>query len=280
METVIIAQSDAADQAHLRSHGGPGASEVLCGAPVAPEFKVEPQLFRALVLERLRLPLDVTDASCECGSRLDLLGRHRAACPRSGRLRSRALGTERSLARVCREAGATVRCNTKLRDMNVQVPAHDERAIEVLASGLPLHHGAQLAVDITLRSALTAQGRARPNASHVNGAVLTRAREEKEAKYHELLSSERCRLVVVAVETGGRWSSEAIEFVSLLAGSRARDAPPLLRGSAFHFWRRRWIRLLSVSCARAFATSLVSSKAVTPDGQDGFAPDLVELFST
>ena len=47
--------------------------------------------------------------------------------------------------------------------MNVQ-----ERAFEVFSSGLPLHHGAQLAVDITLRSALTAQGRARPNASHVN----------------------------------------------------------------------------------------------------------------
>ena len=26
--------------AHLRSHAGPGASEVLCGAPVASEFKV------------------------------------------------------------------------------------------------------------------------------------------------------------------------------------------------------------------------------------------------
>ena len=98
--------------------------------------------------------------------------------------------------------------------------------------------------------------------------------------HHELLSSGRCRLVVVALETGGRWSSEAIEFVSSLAGSRARDASPPLRGSAFHFWRRRGIRVLSVSCARAFATSLVSSRAETPDGQDGFAPDLVELFST
>ena len=173
-----------------------------------------------------------------------------------------------------------MRCNTKLRDMNVHVPAQDERAIEVLANGLPLHHGGQLAVDITLRSALTAQGRACPNASQVNGTVLARAREDKEAKYHELLSSERCRLVVVALETGGRWSSEAIVFVTSLAGSRARDAPPPLRGSGFHFWRRRWIRMLSVSCARAFATSLVSSRAETPDGQDGFAPDLVELFST
>ena len=40
-ETVILAQSDAADRAHLRSHAGPGASEVLLGAPTAMEFKVE-----------------------------------------------------------------------------------------------------------------------------------------------------------------------------------------------------------------------------------------------
>ena len=65
--------SQAPEHAHLRSHAGPGVSEVLCGAPVAPEFKVESQLFRALVLERLGLPLDVTNASCERGSRFDLL---------------------------------------------------------------------------------------------------------------------------------------------------------------------------------------------------------------
>ena len=89
-----------------------------------PEFKVEPHLFRTLVLERLRLPLPVTEAFCECGSPLDVWGRHRAACPRSGRLRARAVGPEPSLARVCREAGATVRCHAKLRDMNVARAAH------------------------------------------------------------------------------------------------------------------------------------------------------------
>ena len=52
------------------------------------------------------------------------------------------------MARVCREAGATVRCHAKLRDMNVAVSAQDERAVEVLASGLPIHHGAQLTVDV------------------------------------------------------------------------------------------------------------------------------------
>ena len=63
------------------------------------------------------------------------------------------MAPEKTLARVCREAGATMRCNAKLREMNVEVAATDEREIEVLASGLPLHHGAQLAVDITVRSA-------------------------------------------------------------------------------------------------------------------------------
>ena len=40
-ETVVIAQSCAADQAHLRSQSGPRASQVLHGAPTAAEFPRE-----------------------------------------------------------------------------------------------------------------------------------------------------------------------------------------------------------------------------------------------
>ena len=80
------------------------------------------------------------------------------------------------MARICREAGATVRVNVKLRDMNVTVSVQDEREVEVLASGLPLQHGSQLAMDVTLRCALTACGRARPNAATVDGAVADAAR--------------------------------------------------------------------------------------------------------
>ena len=123
---MIVAQSCAADQAHLRSHSGTGASEVLHGAPTSTEFKVEPQLLRTLILERLRFPLNATDARCECGAPLDVLGRHRTARPRSGRLWVRAAGPERTLGRVCREARATVRCNTMMRDMNVAISANDE----------------------------------------------------------------------------------------------------------------------------------------------------------
>ena len=132
---------------------------------------MQPNAFRTVILERLRLPLDITTSRCECGGSVDNLGRHRAACPRSGSLRARAVVPERTLARVCREAGAVVRRNVKLRDMNTTVPVHDAREIEVLASGLPMHHGAQLAVDITLRSAVNASGGACANAATVNGAA-------------------------------------------------------------------------------------------------------------
>ena len=264
--------------AHLRSHSGGGSGEVFCGCPTAPEFQIQPSLFRTLILERLRLPLQVTEAHCECGARLDRCGRHRAACGRSGRLRSRATATEKTLARVCREAGATVRCNAKLREMNITVPASDEREIEVFASGLLLNHGGQFAVDITLRCALNSFGEATPNAATVNGATLLRARRDKETKYWELLHESRCQLIVVGIETGGRWSDEALRFVEQMANARSRGAAPALRRSAFLAWRRRWSRMISISCGRAFASSLVSSPAESLQGIDGAIPDFADLF--
>ena len=141
--------------------------------------------------------------------------------------------------------------------------------------GLPLHHGAQLAVDITLRSVLTASGTARQD-----GAICWRARQDKERKYFELLSGDRCRLVVVALETGGRWSEEAMQIVDDLAAARARDAPLLLRRSAFLAWRKRWSRMIAILCARAFANSLVavSTSPHALAGVDGRMPDLVDLL--
>ena len=178
-------------------------------------------------------------------------------------------GPERPLARVCREAGATVR-----------IQPFDARVIEVLASGLTLHPGAQLAVDITLIGALGARGGTRSNAFHTNGVILTAARLEKERNYQELLVSERCRLVVVAMETGGRRSKEATDFINSLAEAKAREALPLLRSSALYGWRRRWTRLLAVSRGRAFASSLVSSRSAGLNGQDGPSPGLAELFAS
>jgi len=63
--SVVLSKAVPADRAHLRSHSGCYAGAVLCGAPTAPEFEVEPFEFRTLLLERLQLPLPLAEATCE-----------------------------------------------------------------------------------------------------------------------------------------------------------------------------------------------------------------------
>ena len=209
---------------------------------------------RVLLLERLQLPLPVDEAVCSgCHAPLDPLGRHRAACARTGRLKKRRLQS-----------------NAFLRDMNVGVRASDERRIEVLAQDLPCFGGVQLAIDITLRGVLSSSKEPHSNAADVDGAVLARARADKEATYPELLTG-RCRLVVMAIETGGRWSSEAMDFVRQLAFAKAREVPSHMRFPIALVWERRWTRMLSTACSLAFASSLV-------EPSDGEPPSLAELL--
>ena len=58
------------------------------------------------------------------------------------------------MARSCREAGARVKENQLLRDLNIVAQADDQRKIEVIANGLPFWGGKQVAID-TVVSALT-----------------------------------------------------------------------------------------------------------------------------
>ena len=93
--------------------------------------------------------------------------------------------------------------------MDIAVSAQDEKAIEVLALGLPLHHGAQLAVDV--------HSPVRPDRERRSSPQRCSGGRRSLGKYTELLAGDRCRLVVVAFETGGRWSNEAIQFTDDLA---------------------------------------------------------------
>ena len=157
--------------------------------------------------------------SCHCKSRkrgegchalLDTLGRHRASCTQSGRVKKRSTPIERVVGRIFREAGAGVRQNVFLKDMNVQVAAEDARRIEVLAQDLPCYGGAQLAIDVTLRGVLTAQGEAQPHAADW---------DEKENTYRELVCSGRCKFVVA--RTLERRSGAGVEATFLREGSRS-----------------------------------------------------------
>ena len=176
--------------------------------------------------------------------------RHRAACARTGRLKKRATPIERMLVRVCREGGA-----------------------RVLAQDLPCFGGAQLAIDITLRGVLSSSGEPHPNAADVDGAGLARAPADKEATDPELLTG-RCRLVVMAIETGG------MDFVRQLAFAEAREVPSHVRFPSAFVWERRWTRMLSTACSLAFASSLVepSDKCATWCWTGGGPPSLAELL--
>ena len=138
------------------------------GRPVRPPQPsgVEPGEWQhGLVLERLRMPHDVTEARCECGVPLDVFGRHRAACPRS---------------RGC------------------------------------------------------GRGPWDQNEPFLPKGLCDRSNEN----------------------------------------ATSREVSPILRGSAFFAWLMRWQRMLSVSCARAFACSLVRSRS------EGIASDQLRAKSS
>ena len=101
----------------------------------------------------------LTLRSCRCGRPLDAFGHHRAACSKSGVLGRRGFAVESAASRVCREAGARVATNLFVRDIDLGVPNEgDNRRLEVVADGLPLFGGVQLAIDATLVSAVQGDG--------------------------------------------------------------------------------------------------------------------------
>ena len=248
--------------------------------PYHADTTYESHLFRILLLRRLRLPIPLTASHCRCRRALDPYGDHRAACAQSGILRNRAGPLERATARMCREAGARVTTNTLLTDLNIEHSTRpDDRRIEVVANGLTLWGGTQLAIDTTLVSPLTRDGQPRRPAGRFTGAALRDARRRKERTYPELIGSRRCRLVVLGIETGGRWSEEASMFVKLLAQAKARQAPPLLQTSLAAALISRWTASLSHAAMHAFAASLLAQDCSNHTNVEGNQPTLSQVLA-
>ena len=269
-----------ASQALITSQSGPFASRTFTTTPYTNDFAYPSHLFRILLLRRLRLPLPLFARTCRCRRTFDSLGDHRAACAQSGVLRSRGGPLERAAARVCREAGARVTTHTRLADLNVQHVQHiDDRRIEVIANGLALWGGAQLAVNTTLVSPLTRAGEPRRRAGRFAGAALTDARKAKERAYPELLRNSRCRLVVLGIEVGGRWSEEAASFITSLARTKTRDTPAPLRHAAATSLISRWTALLTHAAMTAFAASLLFEDPTNHHNLDGEPPSLSDLLA-
>ena len=181
------------------------------------------------------------------------LATHRADCATAGVLGRRGWALESVAARVCREGGARVRANVFVRDMDLaEYSRLDCRRLEVVADGLPLFGGVQLAIDTTMVSPLHRDGRARRGTAQQNGKALEEARRRKERTYPELAGEGgRAGLIVLGAEVGGRWSEETVEFLSSLAWAKVRELPEELHRA----WLRRWQRLLACTAAKAFSMS-------------------------
>ena len=191
----------------------PGGSRAITALPTAPEL-------RACVLSccGAQAPAAaLAQALPQWRCFLDELGDHRAACPVAGVLGPQGAPLERAAARICREGGARVATNVLLRDMNIDVPLADSRRIEVLANGLPLWQGAQVAVDTTFVNPVLWDGSGCAGADRVPGKAAVDAgrrwRRKRQTTYPELLAARRCRLVVLAVEVGGRFGAELADAV-------------------------------------------------------------------
>ena len=247
-------------RAMVRSQSGRGSGAHLSITPTCPELCIENEHMNVILLRRLRLPLPLTSRFCNgrrCRRELDSLGDHRAACPKSGRLKRRSIPMENMIARICREGGARVRTNVLVRDLNIgNVDIEDGRRIEVIAEGLPLYNGRQIAIDATLISTLTREGRPHHHSDDTDGAALNEARRKKERHYSDIVTSQRCHLLVAGIETGGRWEIEFSNFVQHLARNKSRNSIPILARSMQAILYRRWQGLVAVASHKAFAKSL------------------------
>ena len=95
---------------------------------------------------------------------------------------------ESCAAHICREAGARVSTNIRVQDLDLLPGGQlDDRRLGVVVDGLPLFHGAQLAIDTTLVSPVRADGAPRRQCATRDGAALDQARRTKEPRHPELM---------------------------------------------------------------------------------------------
>ena len=266
---VVFPSLTSPEQALVRSQSGPLASVPFTSMPVQRVSRMDSEVFRVLLLRRLRLPLPLSVRSCRCGRQLDVLGHHRAACSTGEALGRRGFAVENVVAQICREGGARVSTNVFVRHLDI-LPAlsTDARRLEVVAEGLSLYGGCQLAIDATLVSPLKGDGTHRRKADRTDGVALQEARKLEKATYPELCQGNgRAQLVVIAGEerdgrrrpktSCGVWRVRARELRGTgdgVAFSRVRQQRRLL-SLCWTREARRVVELKCLLCMRCWQTS-------------------------
>ena len=210
--------------------------------------RISPQLFRVLLLRRLRLPLPLCSRACRCGRLLRCFASSRRV------FQSRGVGKTGIRCRECCNQSVPRSGRHDIRDMYLAAPeARVGRRIEIVADGPPVWRRTTGSGCHTCLP-LHCDGSPMAGADVSDGAVLVAARRSKERTYPDLVGPHaRVCLVVLAGEVGGRWSHEVSTIVRLLARAKAMSEPSILRRRAEQAWWFRWGTILVCSAARAFA---------------------------
>ena len=223
---------------------------VLTTLPTWPEYTMQDDAFRVTLLPHRRV--------CRCGGELDILGDHRAAYATARR---------------------TIATDVFLRDLNLRLPITDARRLEVVANGLPSFHGAQVAVDVTLVCPIQRDACPRPGAEAEPGLAISQAEERKRRTYPEYGHQARSRLVVLALEVGGRWSMATQTFLRDLARGRALASPLHSRAALVHALQRRWGQMLTIAANTALSSSLLELPATAVPGGGALPPPLADVLA-
>jgi len=150
----------------------------------------------------------------------------------------------------------------------------DHRKVEIMAIGLPLYEGMPLVCDASIVSPIKANGIARPRAAHEPGVAIANIEDVKATTYPELVSSNRCKFLVLASEVGGRWSAKTCRLVRDLATANSQEAAPRLCKSTAFTWENRWWSMTSVATQNALVVTLIDDARHMLHAWKGTAPPL------
>ena len=246
-------------------------------APVSAATRFDPQCFRVLLLRRLWCQLPLSSATCRCVQPLDSRGHHRGACANAGVLGRQGFPLESCAARVSEKLVPESPRTFRFRIWTF-CPCQGWTTVVWKWWQTASHfHGAQLAIDTTMVSVVRADGSPRRQCVGRDGTALDQARRTKELRCPELSGDQgRARLVVLACETGGRWSEEAHDFLRQLARARARWEPREIRQAARRAWFRWWCTELACCAAQAFGLSSLEHRGGR--GVDGEVPSTCDVI--
>ena len=277
-ERVVWPALDPAAQARLRSQAGAEAGAFLRAIPYDKCTQVRPERFNIFLRRRSRLPLPGGCGRCSaCGQQLDPLGDHWASCQWTGRLKRRGTAVERAWRPVFREAPVTVREQPMVRELILGVDEQDARQSDFVVRGTSLGHGLPVVCDCVMGSAIHADGTPWEGAASIDDVANQRGIRRKVLdEYPDLATAPNIVYLILAVEEGGRWSTDVFNLVKDLVRLKAAPEHPLLRRAAQLAWTRRWWSVLSIGVQTAAADCILGCDS--PPNAYGSIPTLSSVL--